>query len=40
MADGTLYVASQRYLWAVQITKPHGLVGIPMQKHADHKSHT
>ena len=40
VADGVLYVASQRILWAVQLTKPHGLVSMPMHKQADHKSHT
>ena len=41
VADGVLYVASQQYLWAVQLTKPHGLVSVPIQRrHADHRSHT
>ena len=26
VANGVLYVASQRYLWAVQLDKPRGLV--------------
>lgn len=38
VSDGVLYVASQRYLWAVQLTKPQGLALAPvMLKQADHR---
>jgi outer membrane protein assembly factor BamB len=29
VADGVLYVASQRYLWAVQLSPSHGLASVP-----------
>jgi hypothetical protein len=35
VADGVLYVASQRYLWAVQLDKPHGLAAEIPHKGGD-----
>jgi outer membrane protein assembly factor BamB len=34
VADDTLFVASQHYLWAVELTKPHVLAGAAADHHA------